>query len=49
MYAIQMASSGMIYTTKFHEDWYRSSRNIKILLRRFEGLLLMEGIYKLKP
>jgi hypothetical protein len=33
MYATEMASGGMIHThqhTKFHEDWYMSSSNIKL-------------------
>jgi hypothetical protein len=35
-YAVEMASDDIIVLTKFHEDWYRHSSNIKVLPQRFE-------------
>jgi hypothetical protein len=36
IYATDMTSNGMIYThTKFHEDWYRFSIDIKIMSQKF--------------
>jgi hypothetical protein len=38
--ANEMPSYGMLYRlhTKFHEDWYRRSSNIKVLPQKFERL-----------
>jgi hypothetical protein len=39
MYVIKMASGGMIYIhTKFQEDWYRRSSNIKVLPQQLKWL-----------
>jgi hypothetical protein len=37
MYGNKMASGGMIHT-KFQEDRYRSSKNIKVLSQKYKGL-----------
>jgi hypothetical protein len=34
MYAIEVASGGMIYT-KSHEDWHRRTSNIKVISQKF--------------
>jgi hypothetical protein len=36
MYAVEMGSGDMIHT-KFHEDWYRCSSNIKVLPQYLKG------------
>jgi hypothetical protein len=38
MYAIEMTSVAWYIHTKFHEDWYRRSNNIKVLPPTFEML-----------
>jgi hypothetical protein len=38
MYAIEMVSVALYMHTNSHEDWYRRSRNIKVLPQKFERL-----------
>jgi hypothetical protein len=38
-YEVEMASCGMKYIhTKFQEDWFRRSSNIKVLCQEFDWL-----------
>jgi hypothetical protein len=51
IYAIEMTSNGM-YNTKFHDDWFRNSSNIKhatsTTWEAIVSVLLMRRIYELR-
>jgi hypothetical protein len=36
MYTIDTVSGAIIIHTKFHEDWYRRSSNIKVISQKCE-------------
>jgi hypothetical protein len=38
MYTTEMALDGMNIHTKFHEDWYRRSSNVRVMYQKCERL-----------